>query len=204
MRLKLLKVVTFVLCLVPLGSLIFRTVTDQLSANPLDDITDVTGTWTLRFVMITLAVTPLRHLTGWNSLIRFRRMVGLFAFFHGFLHFMTYVVFDHFFDVQEILADIPKRPFITIGFTGFVLMIPLAVTSTKKWIARLGGRRWQWLHRLIYVTGICGVVHYLWLVKADIQRPLIYGGILAILLGFRVLRHFGVPATSHRRPVADH
>ncbi len=181
----ILKPAAFLACLMPMSWLTFAALTDRLSANPLDDITELTGTWTLRFLMITLAVSPLRRLTGWSSLIRFRRMLGLFAFFHGFLHFMTFVALEQEFMWPEIVKDIPMRPFITAGFTGFVLMIPLAVTSTKKWIARLGGRRWQWLHRLVYVSAAAGVIHYLWLVKSDIQRPVAYGSLLTVLLGIR-------------------
>jgi sulfoxide reductase heme-binding subunit YedZ len=186
-RTMYLKGAVFVACLVPLLALVWRALTGGLSANPIDNITDVTGTWTLRFVMITLAVTPLRRLTGWNALIQLRRMLGLFAFFYGCLHFSTYVVLDHFFDLDAIVADIAKRPYVTVGFTGFVLMIPLALTSTAGWIRRLGGRNWQRLHRLIYFTGIAGVVHYLWLVKADTTRPLRYAAILAVLLGLRMI-----------------
>lgn len=182
----ILKPAVFLACLGPMSWLLFAAFTDRLSANPLDDITNLTGTWTLRFVMITLAVTPVRRITGWVSLIRFRRMLGLFAFFHGILHFTTYVWLDQFFMWDEIVKDVAMRPYITVGFTGFVLMSPLALTSTKKWIRRLGGKRWQMLHRLIYVTGVAGVIHYLWLVKSDIQRPVSYGALLAILLGLRV------------------
>jgi sulfoxide reductase heme-binding subunit YedZ len=157
----------------------------NLSANPIEDITHRTGDWTLRFLMITLGVTPLARITGWKSLIRFRRMLGLFAFFHGLLHFTTYVWLDQFFSFGGMLADVAKRPFITAGFTGFVLMIPLAITSTKKWIIRLGFKRWQMVHRLVYVTATAGVVHYLWLVKLNIERPVAYGALLAFLLGYR-------------------
>ncbi len=140
--------------------------------------------------MITLAVTPLRKLLRWNFLGRIRRMLGLFTFFYATLHFTTYVYLDQFFDFESIFADIAKRPFILVGFTAFVLFIPLAVTSTSGWVRRLGGKRWQMLHRLVYVSAIAGVVHYLWLVKADIQRPLIYGAILLVLLGFRLVGLF--------------
>lgn len=183
---RFLKPIAFFLCLVPIGALAWDAFTDNLSANPIDDITDTTGTWTLRFVLITLAVTPARKLFGWNFLGRVRRMVGLFTFFYATLHFLTYAYLDQFFDVEAILADIPKRPFILAGFTAFALFVPLALTSTSGWVRRLGGKRWQLLHRLVYVSAVAGVVHYLWLVKADIQRPLIYAGILALLLGFRV------------------
>jgi len=166
---------------------VWNLLTGNLSANPIKDITEATGTWTLRFVMITLAVTPLRRIFGWNFLGRVRRMVGLSTFFYATLHFFTYVYLDQFFDIQSILADIPKRPFVLAGFTAFVLFIPLAVTSTAGWVRRLGGKRWQMLHRLIYISATAGVVHYLWLVKADTQHPVTYGVILAVLLGYRIM-----------------
>jgi sulfoxide reductase heme-binding subunit YedZ len=182
------KVAVFLLCLVPMAWLVFSALTDQLSANPIKDITEETGTWALRFLLLTLCVTPLRKLTGWTEVIRYRRMLGLYAFFYGLLHFLTYAWLDQFFSISDIVQDVYKRPFITAGFSSFVVMIPLAITSTKKWIARLGGRRWQLLHRLTYVGAIAGVTHYLWLVKADTERPLIYGFLLSILLGFRTLQ----------------
>ena len=187
LRKFVLKPVVFLLCLLPLALLTWNAFTGGLTANPIEDITHSTGRWTLRFLLITLAIRPLRQITGWNQLIRFRRMVGLFAFFHGILHFTTYIWLDQFFDIAEILEDIPKRPFITAGFTGFVCMLPLAMTSTKKWIGRLGGKRWQLLHRLIYVSATAGVIHYLWIVKADTLRPLTYGAILSVLLLFRLV-----------------
>lgn len=187
---RLLKPAVFILSLVPVGLLAWDLFTDNLSANPIKDITEATGTWTLRFVMITLAVTPMRKLLGWNALGRVRRMLGLFTFFYATLHFFTYVYLDQFFDLESIIADISKRPFILVGFTAFVLFIPLAVTSTGGWVRRLGGKRWQLLHRLVYVSAVAGVVHYLWLVKADIQRPLAYGAILAVLLASRIVISF--------------
>jgi len=217
----LLKPVVFVASLVPavylglqvlktLGYLTWSAVAD-LSANPLSDVTNGTGDWTIRFVCIALAVTPLRRLTGWNIVIRFRRMLGLFAFFYATLHFLTYVGLDRLAGLDfpngivslttvrllaaSIAADIYKRPFITIGFTGFVLMIPLALTSTTGMIRRLGGRRWQTLHRLIYLTGVAAVLHYWWLVKADIRKPAMYGAIVVALLGFRVYW-----ARAHAKP----
>ncbi|MCI0707679.1 MAG: sulfoxide reductase heme-binding subunit YedZ [Ignavibacteriae bacterium] len=183
---RVLKPALFILALVPLGLLVYGVLTDTLSANPLDDITDETGTWTLRFIVITLSITPLRRITKWNQLLQLRRMFGLYAFFYGSLHFFTYLYFDKFFEWGEILADIPKRPFILIGFTAYSLMIPLAATSTDRITKWIGGKRWQLLHRLVYVTGICGVIHYLWLVKADTQRPLTYGAIIGVLLLYRV------------------
>jgi sulfoxide reductase heme-binding subunit YedZ len=190
-----LKPLVFLAALGPLAYLTWAALTDNLSANPISDITLETGTWTLRFLVITLAVTPLRRLTHWNDAVKFRRMLGLFAFFYGTLHFITYLWLDQFFDVSGIAKDIWKRPFITVGFTAFVAMLPLAITSTAGWIRRLGGKNWQRLHRLIYVAAVCGVVHYWWLVKSDIQRPLIYGFIFALLLGYRV-----VAAVRRRAP----
>ena len=182
------KVALFSVCFIPAAWLVFAALTDRLSADPVKDITQETGSWTLRVLLVTLCITPLRKLTGWNSVIRYRRMLGLFAFFYGFLHFLTYVWLDQFFSVSEIVRDVYKRPFITAGFTGFIVMVPLAITSTRNWIVRLGGKRWQLLHRLIYIGGIAGVFHYLWLVKSDIERPLIYGAALSFLLGFRVFK----------------
>jgi len=178
---RLAKPLVFAACLVPLGLLAWRTLTGNLGANPIEAITHATGDWTLRLLLITLAITPLRRLSGWNRVIGFRRMLGLFAFFYGTLHLFTYLWLDKFFAWTDILHDIPKRPFITIGFSAFVLMVPLALTSTAASIRRLGGRRWRALHRLIYVTAVFGVVHYWWLVKADITRPATYAGILALL-----------------------
>jgi methionine sulfoxide reductase heme-binding subunit len=177
-----IKAPLFLVCLAPLGWLVWGAATHGLGANPIDAITDETGTWTLRFLVATLSITPLRRLTGWNGAIRFRRMLGLFAFFYGSLHFLTYIWLDQFFEVPEIVKDIAKRPFILVGFTAFTLMVPLALTSTAGWIRRLGGRRWNLLHRLIYLSAIAGVVHYWWLVKADVTRPLRYGVIVAVLL----------------------
>lgn len=182
---RFLKPLVFVAALGPVGYLVYGVLADTLGANPVDAITDETGTWTLRFLVLTLLVTPLRKWTGWNVLIRFRRMLGLFAFFYGTLHFLTYIWLDQFFALDEVAADIVKRPFITVGFTAFVLMIPLAITSTAGWIRRLGGKRWNLLHKLIYLSAICGVIHYWWLVKADITRPARYAVIVAILLAAR-------------------
>ena len=186
-----LKVGVFGACLSPIVILAWQALTDNLGANPIDEITDQTGIWTLRFLLITLAVTPARRLAGWNRLIRFRRMLGLFAFFYGSLHFMTYLWLDQFFAIEEIIADVMERPFITVGFASFVLLIPLAITSTTAMIKRLGGKWWQRLHRLVYAIAIGGVVHYLWLVKADIQQPVIYGTILGGLLAYRLWDTYG-------------
>ena len=191
----ILKLVVFLACLIPFVWLLYDTFTGGLSANPLEDVRDRTGIWTLRFLMITLSITPLRRIIGWSSLIRFRRMLGLFGFFYGFVHFATYVWLDQYFDFDAIFKDMfLKRPFIITGFISFVLLIPLAITSTRKWIVRLGGSRWQMLHRLIYFSTAAGVLHYYWRVKADIQRPVVYALLLTILLAFR-----GWHALQHRR-----
>ena len=186
LTLKTLKVVAFAACLLPFGLLAWDGYTDGLGVNPIETITRSTGKWTLTFLLITLAVTPLRRITGRQWLIKFRRMLGLYAFFYVCLHFTTYIWLDQFFDLVEIAKDIPKRPFITVGFASFVSLIPLALTSTSGMVRRLG-KRWQQLHRLIYLTAIGGVVHYLWLVKADTRKPLIYGAILTLLLAYRLL-----------------
>jgi len=185
MNARWMKVAGFVLCLVPLGLLAVRGLTVGLGANPIEVVTHQTGWWALTLLMVTLGVTPVRRLSGWAWPIRLRRMLGLFAFFYAALHFVTYLWLDKFFDLRDILKDVGKRPFITVGFTAFVLLIPLAVTSTRKMIARLGGKRWQRLHRLVYVSALAGVVHFLWLVKKDIDEPLMFMGVLAVLLGYR-------------------
>lgn len=184
-RIATFKAILFAACLVPFALYVHRWFGDDLGANPIEAITRASGDWTLRFLLITLAVTPLRRLTGVNWLLRFRRMLGLFAFFYACLHFTTYIWLDQFFDLHAIARDVMKRPFITVGFSAFVLLVPLAATSTNYAIRRLGGRRWQALHRSVYAIGILAVVHYWWLVKADILEPLIYGLILAALLGLR-------------------
>ena len=181
-----IKLPVFALCLVPVTQLGWRALHNDLTANPIEYITHQTGSWTLIFVVTTLAITPVRKLLRLPELIRFRRMLGLFAFFYGLLHFSTWIGLDKFFDWSEMLHDVRKRPFITAGFTGFALMIPLALTSTAGWIRRLGGKRWLALHRLIYVTAIAGVVHYYWLVKSDVRKPLFYGALVAVFLALRV------------------
>jgi methionine sulfoxide reductase heme-binding subunit len=184
---RVLKFLVFVLCVLPGAWLVGRALTGGLSANPVEDITRTTGIWSLRLLLVSLAVTPVRRVTGWNAVIGVRRMLGLFAFGYVCLHLATYVVFDHVFDPRTILEDIAKRRYITAGFAAFLLLVPLAVTSTAGWIARLGGRRWRQLHRLVYVAAVLAVVHYLWLVKgADLRSPLMYGAILLVLLGVRV------------------
>jgi methionine sulfoxide reductase heme-binding subunit len=210
---RLLKVAIFLASLGPAAWLLWAARTGHLSANPLSDITNETGIWTLRFLCITLSVTPLRRLTGWNAAIRFRRMIGLFAFFYGTLHLLTYVILDRFAGLDfpngivawrtvrdlavSVGKDVYERPFITVGFTAFMSMVPLAATSTNGMIRRLGGRNWQLLHRLVYVAATAGVLHYWWQVKADVQRPVAYGVVVGVLLAFRV-----VWARRHVRPAS--
>jgi sulfoxide reductase heme-binding subunit YedZ len=183
---KWTKVPVFFLGLVPLGMLVWRALTGSLGANPVEFIQHSTGDWTLRFLIFTLSITPLRKLLKFPELIRFRRMLGLFAFFYACLHFLTYLGPDQSFDLAAIWKDVAKRPFITVGFAAFVLLIPLAFTSTAGWIRRLGGRRWQMLHRAIYISAICGVIHYYWLVKSAVLRPLTYAAIVVVLLLWRL------------------
>ena len=182
------KAAVFALALVPFGWLATGALffPDLLTANPGEFIDRETGRWTLRLLLITLAVTPLRLLTGWSWLLRFRRMLGLFAFFYGVMHLSSYVTFRRVFDVDEIVRDIAERPFMTVGFAALLLMIPLAVTSTNAMVRRLGARRWRLLHRLVYVIAPLGVLHYWFMVKRDITQPAIYAAILAVLLGWRV------------------
>ena len=200
----------------PLSWLVWAALTGNLSPNPLSDLTNETGVWTLRFLCITLSITPLRKLTGWNAAIKFRRMLGLFAFFYGTLHFLTYVIADRFAALDftngmftlatvrnlaiSVAEDVYKRPFITVGFSAWLSMLPLALTSTAGMIRRLGGRRWSRLHRLIYLTATLGVLHYWWLVKADVSRPLTYGAVVAILLGARII--WARRRTTARAPAA--
>jgi sulfoxide reductase heme-binding subunit YedZ len=183
---KAAKVCVFLLCLTPFVWLVTRTLTGRLGINPVEDLELTTGIWALRFLVLTLAITPVRRLTGWNRLIRYRRMLGLFTFFYACTHFAVYVGVDQYFAFDLILKDVVKRPFITMGFTAFVLMIPLALTSTTGWIRRLG-KRWQMLHRLIYICGVCAGIHYLWKVKVMIGSPVYYAVTIALLLGFRLL-----------------
>lgn len=181
-----LKAALFIACLIPLLRLAWFGYAGQLGANPIEFITRSLGTWTLVLLLITLSITPLRHLSGWSSLIRLRRMAGLFAFFYALLHFSTYLWLDQFFDLQAIYKDMLKRPFITAGFAAFILLLPLAITSTNAMMKRLGGKRWQLLHRLIYPAAMLAVLHYWWLVKKDITQPLVYAALLAVLLAYRV------------------
>jgi sulfoxide reductase heme-binding subunit YedZ len=185
-RISKLKTIVFVACLIPITLLVWAAVNQQLSANPLEDIRDTTGIWTLRFLIATLCITPIRRLTGWQELIRLRRMLGLFSFFYGVLHYVSYLWLDEFFNLAAMAEDLTKRPFIVAGYASFVMLVPLAVTSTKKWIVRLGGRRWQLLHRVIYLSTAAGITHYFWRVKLDVQAPVIYGLVLALLLAARI------------------
>ena len=180
------RLLIFLASLVPAGLLAYGLFYGDLGPNPAETLQLGTGIWALRFLVFTLAVTPIRRLTGWNPVIQYRRMLGLFAFFYAFLHLLSYVVLDRYFDFAGIWEDVAERPFITAGMAAFVLMVPLAITSTKGWIRRLG-RRWQLLHRLIYVSAIAAVVHYLWKVKIMSGSPVYYALIVAALLGLRVL-----------------
>ena len=182
---KWTKVVVFMVCLGPVAVFAVRAFSQNLTANPVEYIQHLTRNWTLRFIVFTLCITPLRKLLNLAELIRFRRMLGLFAFFYACLHFLTYIGPDQSFSLTGMWQDVAKRRFVTVGFVAFVLLIPLAITSTTGWIRRLGGRRWQALHRLIYVTAVCAVIHYYWLVKSDVRKPVAYGAIVAVLLLWR-------------------
>ena len=194
LRKRWIKAALFLVCLMPLAWIAWRAWQENLTANPIEYVTHFTGDWTIRFIAFTLAVTPLRRLLRLPDLLRFRRMLGLYAFFYGSLHFLTWFWLDKNFDLHEIAQDVVKRRFITVGFLGLLMMLPLAVTSTKGWVQRLGVRRWQWLHRLVYATAIAGVVHYYWLVKSDVRLPALYGVIVAILLASRMPGLRGSPA----------
>jgi methionine sulfoxide reductase heme-binding subunit len=205
---KWTKVALFLICLLPFADLVWRGLHNDLTANPIEFITHRTGDWILRFLVLTLAITPLRKLLRLPQLIRFRRMLGLFAFFYACLHFGTWIGLDKFFDWSEMWKDVHKRRFITVGFTGFVLLLPLAITSTSGWIRRLGGKRWQSLHRAIYLVAVAGVIHFYWLVKSDVRRPLRYAFLVGVLLAWRVgawvvERHKrSVAATAQAKPPA--
>lgn len=189
------KLVLFVNGLVPITLLLWDVYRKQVGANPLEFATRTTGMLTLVFLMITIAVTPARRITGLNWLVKFRRMLGLFAFFYGFLHLMTYVWFDRYFNLKSIPGDVVKRPFIAIGMTAFFLMVPLAITSTNQMVKRLGGKRWAILHRLVYLAGVGGVLHYYLLVKSDVRLPRTFAFVLVLLLGFRLLSKYAPPAS---------
>lgn len=193
---RLSKPLVFFVCLLPFGLLVFNGINGRLGANPIEEITHFTGIWALNFLLITLSITPLRKLTRINALIRFRRMLGLYTFFYALLHCLTYFVLDQYFDWPEIVRDIVKRPYITVGFTAFILLLPLALTSNRTMINRLGAK-WKQLHSIIYLIGILAILHFLWLVKADLLEPLIYGTVLVLLLIFRLpLFKFRLPGAG--------
>lgn len=196
LRRRVLKPVVWLICLAPLALLIYDGFTDNLTANPIEKVTNTTGIWTLRMIVAGLAITPLRWLTGLNQLINYRRVIGLFAFFYATMHFMVFFFLDHQFDFGAMWTDVLKRPYIAAGFTAFVLMIPLAITSTTGWIRRMGGRKWNLLHRLIYITALAAVLHYFWKVKLDATYPVYYGVVVASLLGFRAWRTFAKKRAS--------
>jgi sulfoxide reductase heme-binding subunit YedZ len=193
---KFNKALVFLNCLVPLALLGWDAYHQRLGANPLEFVTRTTGTLTLVFLLLSLAVTPVRKLTGAQWLIKFRRMLGLYAFFYGFLHLTTYVWFDKFFDVKAVGEDVWQRPFIAVGMLSFFLMVPLAITSTNAMIKRLGGKRWARLHKVVYISAIGGVLHYWLLVKADTRKPLLFGAILALVLGYRLLTSYSQKQTT--------
>lgn len=198
---RVLKPVVFLACLAPFAYLVYGMLWGDLGANPVETITNETGIWTLRLLVVTIAITPVRWLTKWNPIITFRRMIGLFAFFYAFIHFSIYFVLDRSLMFDGLWEDIVKRPYITVGFTAFVLMIPLAITSTKGWIRRLGGARWNLLHRLVYASAVLGVLHYWWKVKLDVTDPMVYAVIVGVLLGWRVVRAIARrQASSAARP----
>lgn len=203
-QIALAKGLLFVLSLLPFARLVVFAFTDQLGANPIESITRNTGDWTLYFLCLTLSVTPLRRITGVHWLIRLRRMLGLFAFFYATLHFMTFLWFDHFFDIDEMLRDVVKRPFITVGFFAFVLLIPLALTSTNGMVKRLGGKRWQQLHYLVYVIAPLGILHFWWMKagKNDFAEPTLLGAIVALLLLPRLYWRVVQPWMQRRQAAA--
>jgi len=188
--LRWLKSLLFVICLLPVANLAYGVLTSSISGDPVETMTEVTGQWGLRFLLLTLSITPLRKILKLADLVKFRRMLGLFAFFYAFCHLNVYIVFDQFFDWPEIWRDTVEKKFVFAGMLAIILMIPLAITSTNGWIKRLGGKRWQRLHRLVYIIAIAAVVHFIWLVKADLTQPLIYTLILIFLLGFRLFQKF--------------
>ena len=195
------KLVVFVAAFLPLAWLVRNVLTGNTSANPAEDIILTTGIWAFRFLLATLAVTPVRRLTGWNRIIGFRRMLGLFAFFYACLHVLSYLTFDRLFALNEVVADIAERPFITAGMAAFLSMVPLALTSTRGWIRRLG-RRWQTLHRLVYVSAIAAALHFVWKVKVVMGEPVYYAAVLAVLLGIRLIWRLGrVTLPPSHRPV---
>ncbi|WP_370866977.1 protein-methionine-sulfoxide reductase heme-binding subunit MsrQ [Cupriavidus neocaledonicus] len=203
-RVRALKLAIWVLALLPFVRLLYLGATGQFGANPLEFVTRSTGTWTLVMLCLTLAITPLRRLTGWNWLIRMRRMLGLFAFFYGLQHFLLWIGVDRGFDFAYMIKDVYKRPFITVGFTAFMLMVPLALTSTNGMVRRLGGKRWQALHRLVYAIAVLAILHYWWhkAGKNDFGEVSIYAAVVFVLLGMRVWWRLRKPAAVTRQPAA--
>ena len=200
---RVMKPAVFVSCLLPFAWLVYNAFWGDLGVNPVETITNETGIWTLRLIVATIAITPIRWATKWNPIITLRRMIGLFAFFYATIHFMIYFVLDRSLMFDGLWEDVVKRPYITMGFIGFVLMIPLALTSTKGWIRRLGGQRWNLLHKAVYITAIAAVIHYWWKVKLDVTNPMIYAAIVAVLLVARAYRwysrrHAAVPVQTAR------
>ena len=201
---KFNKILIFINALVPLGFLAWDAFWQKLGANPVEFFLRTTGVLTLLFLLITLTVTPLRKMFGWNGLIKFRRMLGLFAFFYGFLHLVTYSIFDKSLNISAIAADVWQRPFIAVGMLAFFLLIPLAITSTNGMIKRLGGKNWSRLHKLTYVIAVLGVIHFWMIVKSDVTYPLLFGLILAVLLGYRIYANFDKPkAKKAARPLEN-
>jgi sulfoxide reductase heme-binding subunit YedZ len=197
---RVVKPALYLAALLPLAWLLFALFTGRVMGDQVKFMQHVTGDAILSCLMLTLAITPLRRLTGWNEIIRVRRLIGLTAFWYACLHLTTYVVFDQDFSLMEILTDIRKHPWVLVGFTGFLCLVPLAITSTNGWIRRLGGKNWNRLHRLVYVAAIAGVLHYLWQVKKDIHYPLLYGAVLTVLLASRIW-WAAERARSRRAPV---
>lgn len=196
---RVVKPIVFAGCLVPAARLLYSALWGDLGVNPLETLTNETGIWTLRLLVATIAITPIRWLTKWNPIITFRRMIGLFAFFYGCVHFFIYFLFDRSLMLDGLWEDIVLRPYITVGFTALVLMVPLAITSTKGWIRRLGGQRWNLLHKLVYASAVLGVLHYWWKVKLDITNPMIYAAIVGVLLGWRLVKAITKRNEARRR-----
>ncbi|WP_427311651.1 protein-methionine-sulfoxide reductase heme-binding subunit MsrQ [Cupriavidus sp. H39] len=203
-RVRALKLALWLLALLPFMRLLYLGATEQFGANPLEFVTRSTGTWTLVMLCLTLTITPLRRLTGWNWLIKLRRMLGLFAFFYGLQHFLLWIGVDRGFDFAYMIKDVYKRPFITVGFTAFMLMVPLALTSTNGMVRRLGGKRWQALHKLVYAIAVLAILHYWWhkAGKNDFGEVSIYAAVVFVLLGMRLWWRLRKPAAGTRQPAA--
>jgi sulfoxide reductase heme-binding subunit YedZ len=200
---RVVKPTLYFAATLPLAWLLFALLTGRVMGDEVKFMQHVTGDTVLTCLMLTLAVTPLRRLTGWNEIVRVRRLIGLTAFWYACLHLSTYLVFDQSLSIDEILKDIAKHPWVLVGFTAFLCLVPLAITSTKGWVRRLGGKRWQRLHRLVYVAATAGVLHYFWLVKKDVSAPLAYAAVLLILLGSRVWFAWGKAKSRRTSPVQE-